>query len=123
MTSRVGLRFRPITNHSQTTRFQVHIVFIKTKAGGVQQQQKMSSSETEDSTSTRDGKEEFDFSENEEDYNVVYAQVGAYQDEPLALPGAEDDGQEDNSDAGDPDQLSLATLQAQFERRTPLNQW
>ena len=32
--------------------------------------------------------------------NVVYAQVGAYQDEPLALPGAEDDGQEDNSDAG-----------------------
>ena len=35
----------------------------------------------------------------------------------------EDDGQEDNSDAGDPDQLSLATLEAQFERRTPLNQW
>ena len=76
----------------------------------------MSSSETEDSTSTRDGNEEFDFSENEEDYNVVYAQVGAYQDEPLALPGAEDDGQ-------DPDQLSLATLEARFERRTPLNQW
>ena len=83
----------------------------------------MSSSETEDSTSTRDGNEEFDFSENEEDYRVVYAQVGAYQDEPLALPGAEDDEQEDNSDAGDPDKLSLATLQARFERRTPLNQW
>ena len=83
----------------------------------------MSSSETEDSTSTRDGNEEFDFSENEEDYNVVYAQVGAYQDEPLALPGAEDDGQEDNSDAGDQDQLSLATLEARIERRTPLNQW
>ena len=47
----------------------------------------MSSSETEDSMSTRDGNEEFDFSENEEDYNVVYDQVGAYQDEPLALPG------------------------------------
>ena len=82
----------------------------------------MSSSETDDSTSTRDGNEEFDFSENE-GYNVVYAQVGAYQDKPLALPGAEDDGQEDNSDAGDPDQLSLATLEARFERRTPLNQW
>ena len=65
----------------------------------------MSSSETEDSTSTRDGNEEFDFSENEEYYNVVYAQAGAYQDERLALPGAEDDGQEDNSDAGDPDQF------------------
>ena len=82
----------------------------------------MSSSETEDSTSTRDGNEEVDFSENE-DYSVVYAQVGAYQDEPLALPGAEDDGQEDNSDAGDPDQLSLATLEARLERRTPLSQW
>ena len=33
MTSRVGLRFRPITNHLQTTRFQVHVVFIKTEAG------------------------------------------------------------------------------------------
>ena len=33
MTSRVGLRLRPITNHSQTTRFQVHVVFIKTEAG------------------------------------------------------------------------------------------
>ena len=83
----------------------------------------MSSSETEDSTSTRGGNEEFDFSENEEAYNVVYAQVGAYQDELLALLGAEDYGQEDNSDAGDPYQLSLATLEARFERRTPLNQW
>ena len=83
----------------------------------------MSSSETEDSTSTRDGNEEFDFSENEEDYNVVYPQAGAYQDEPFALPGAEDNRQEDNSDARDPDQLSLAMLEARFERRTPLNQW
>ena len=83
----------------------------------------MSSSETEDSTSTRAGNEEFDFSENEDDYNVVYAQVGASQDEPLALPGAEDDGLEDNSNAGNPDQLSLATLAARYERRTPLNQW
>ena len=33
VTSRVGLRLRPITNHSQTTRFQVHVVFIKTEAG------------------------------------------------------------------------------------------
>ena len=63
---------------------------------GVQQQQKMSSSETEDSMSTKDHNEEFVFSENEENWNVVYAQVGAYQDEPLA----EDDGQKDNSDGG-----------------------
>ena len=122
MTSRVGVRLRPITNHSQTTRFHGARCFYQNRSWGVKQQQKMSSSETDDSTSTRDGNEAFDFSENE-GYNVVYAQVGAYQDEPLALPGAEDDGQEDNSDAGDPDQLSLATLEARFERRTPLNQW
>ena len=33
VTSQVGLRLRPITNHSQTMRFQVHIVFIKTEDG------------------------------------------------------------------------------------------
>ena len=102
MTSRVGVRLRPITNHSQTTCFQVHVVFIKTKIGESNSNRKCPAVR-QDSTSTRDGNEEFDFSENEEDYNVVYAQVGAYQDEPLALPGAEDDEQEDNSDAGDPD--------------------
>ena len=63
---------------------QVLIAFIKTESWGVQQQQKMSDSETEDSTSTRINNEEFDFSE---DYNIVNAQVGAYQDKPLALPG------------------------------------
>ena len=84
----------------------------------------MSSSETEGSTSRRDGNESLiSVKMKKITMNVVYAQVGAYQDEPLALPGAEDDGQEDNSDAGDPDQLSLATLEARFERRTPLNQW
>ena len=46
----------------------------------------MSNSKTEDSTSTRNGNEEFDLSESE-DYNVVLVQVGAYQDKPLALPG------------------------------------
>ena len=68
----------------------------------------MFSSETEDSTSTRDGNESLiSVKMKKITMNVVYAQVGAYQDEPLALPGAENDGQEDNSDAGDPDQLVI----------------
>ena len=108
MTSRVGVRLRPITNHSQTTRFQVHVVFIKTEAGEFNSNRKCPAVRQRIPRVQEIGNEEFDFSENEEDYNVVYAQVGAYQDEPLALPGAEDDGQEDNSDSGDPDQLSLA---------------
>ena len=92
MTSRVGLRHnKSLTDNAFSG---AHCLY-QNRTWGVQQQQKMSSSETEDSTSTRDGNEEFNFSENEDDYNVVYAQVGAYQDEPLALPGAEDDGQED----------------------------
>ena len=45
----------------------------------------MSNNETEHSTSTRIGNEAFDFNESE-DYNIVHAQVGAYQDKRPALP-------------------------------------
>ena len=63
---------------------------------------------------------------NDEDYDVIYSEITPYQDEPLAQVDASDEstGEEIEVDEElDEDGLIPTVLEAQYEKKVPVDNW
>ena len=78
---------------------------------------------SERSSNTEEGETE---EEEDEDVEIIYSQLTPYQDEPLAEVDASDNTRDANDieeGESDEDGLTAATLEARYERETPVNLW
>ena len=78
---------------------------------------------SERSSNTEEGETE---EEEDEDVKIIYSQLTPYQDEPLAEVDTSDNTRDANDiEEGefDEDGLTAATLEARYERETPVNLW
>ena len=76
---------------------------------------------SERSSNTEEGETE---EEEDEDVEIIYSQLTPYQDEPLAAIDACDNTRDANDieeGESDEDGLTAATLEARYERETPVN--
>ena len=76
---------------------------------------------SERSSNTEEGETE---EEEDEDVEIIYSQLTPYQDEPLAEVDASDNTRDANDieeGESDEDGLTAATLEARYERETPVN--
>jgi len=76
---------------------------------------------SERSSNTEEGETE---GEEDEDVKIIYSQLTPYQDEPLAEVDTSDNTQDANDieeGESDEDGLTAATLEARYERETPVN--
>ena len=76
---------------------------------------------SERSSYTEEGEAE---EEEDEDVGIIYSQLTPYQDEPLAEVDASDNTRDANDieeGESDEDGLTAATLEARYERETPVN--
>ena len=78
---------------------------------------------SEISSNTEEGETE---EEEDEDVEIIYSQLMSYQHEPLAEVDASNNTQDANDieeEESDEDGLTAATLEARYERETPVNLW
>ena len=75
----------------------------------------------ERSSNTEEGETD---EKEDEDVKIIYSQLTPYQDEPLAEVDASDNARGANGieeEESDEDRLTRATLEARYERETPIN--
>jgi len=77
---------------------------------------------SERSSNTEEGETE---EEEDEDVEIIYSQLTPYQDEPLVVDASEDTQGANDVEEGESDEdgLTAATLEARYERETPVNLW
>jgi len=77
---------------------------------------------SERSSNTEEGETE---EEEDEDVEIIYSHLTPYQDEPLVVDASENtqDANDIEERESDEDGLTAATLEARYERKTPVNLW
>ena len=86
-----------------------------------------SDSETSEFSDMSGNPEDEDVKEgNDEDYDVMHNEITPYQDEPLAQIDAGDENMGEDIEVDeelDEDGLTPTVLEAQYEKRVPVNSW